>query len=148
MTTDRLWIGQLAEAIGVNPRTIRYYEAIGLLPRARRTDEGYRLYAPDDLERLRFVRGARTLGLSLAEIQSILTFRDRGEPPCEHVLYLIESRLRDVQAQIDALSKLRSELERLRDEGRRLPTDAIATRDCVCHLIGRRALGQTTDRHA
>ena len=62
------YIGALAKATGINPKTIRYYEGIGLLPRAKRTNAGYRTYHPDDAKRLQFIKKAQTMGLSLEEI--------------------------------------------------------------------------------
>src|SRR5918912_3615656 len=71
-------IGELAKVAGVNPRTLRYYERIGLLTPARRSDAGYRLYTARDAERLAFIRHAQRLGLSLRAIAEILAVRDAG----------------------------------------------------------------------
>jgi DNA-binding transcriptional MerR regulator len=65
-------IGELARRAGVSPRTVRFYEALGLLPAPPRSEGGYRLYGEDDLRRLRFVRRARELGLPLREIRRLL----------------------------------------------------------------------------
>jgi DNA-binding transcriptional MerR regulator len=78
-------IGELADAVGVNPKTIRFYEQIGLLPEPERRPSGYRDYNDDDRERLVFVRTAQRLGLPLADIKEILAFADRGEAPCGYV---------------------------------------------------------------
>ena len=75
-------IGELAKKMGVNPKTIRFYEEIGLMPAPDRTPSGYRQFSNDDLERLRFIRSAQRLNLRLPEIQEILAFRERGEQPC------------------------------------------------------------------
>jgi DNA-binding transcriptional MerR regulator len=73
-------IGELAERVGVNPKTIRYYESIGLLPEPPRTDAGYRDYGPEDVERLAFVRRATELDLQLEQIAEILAFRGPWRP--------------------------------------------------------------------
>jgi DNA-binding transcriptional MerR regulator len=73
---DGMRIGELATRFGLNPKTIRYYEEIGLLPRAERSDSGYRLYDEHDVERLGFIRRAKTLGLSLDEIRDILSVQE------------------------------------------------------------------------
>ena len=65
-------IGELARWAGINPRTLRYYERIGLLAPSGRTDAGYRLYTEQDARRLAFIRRAQALGLSLAEISRVL----------------------------------------------------------------------------
>lgn len=93
-------IGELAARAGVNPRTFRYYEAIGLPP-PRRSPAGYRLYGPEDPGRLRFIRRARALGLSLAEVRQVLELRQAGQAPCDHVLCLlgaIDRQLRELRA--------------------------------------------------
>lgn len=65
-------IGELAGELGLNTRTIRYYEGIGLLPEPERTGGNYRAYGREDLERLRFIRAAQRLGLTLDEIREVL----------------------------------------------------------------------------
>jgi DNA-binding transcriptional MerR regulator len=64
---ESLTIGVLARETGTSAKTIRFYESEGALPQARRTTSGYRIYGPGDVRRLRLLRNARTLGLSLAE---------------------------------------------------------------------------------
>ncbi len=108
-------IGELAATAGVSAKTIRYYEAMGLLPPPARTVAGYRLYGPADRERLRFIRTARDLGLSLAEIRAILELRDGGQPPCTHVRELLNRKIAAIDAQLRALTAWRRELVRLRD---------------------------------
>jgi DNA-binding transcriptional MerR regulator len=77
-------IGELAAALDLNPKTIRYYEDIGLLPQPKRSAAGYRLYDDADHERLRFILKAKAVGLSLEEISRILAICDQGQPPCKH----------------------------------------------------------------
>lgn len=67
----------LVERTGIPAKTIRYYESIGVLPPPERKSNGYRLYSEDDVERVRFVVGARSLGFSLDDIAEILARRDR-----------------------------------------------------------------------
>ncbi len=100
-------IGELARECNVNPKTIRYYEAFGLLPKAARAPSGHRIYSERDLQRLRFIRRAKQIGLPLAGIRQITTYADAAS--CEHLrprlkelilgqLAEIESRIRDLQA--------------------------------------------------
>ncbi|MFQ5460118.1 MAG: heavy metal-responsive transcriptional regulator [Anaerolineae bacterium] len=140
--TEDLRIGRLAEEAGVAAKTIRYYEDIGVLPAPRRTTAGWRAYDTADVRRLRFVRGARLLGLSLRDVKEILAFRDRGEPPCRHVLEAIQRQIAAVDNQITALKHLRGELATLQRRGRNLPTDTVDMNDCVCHLIEDRAAAE------
>lgn len=103
-------IGQLAERLGVNPRTIRYYERIALLPQPNRQPSGYRVYAKDDLDRLTFIRLAQRFGLRLDAIGEILALRDRGERPCEYVLSTVRHELDDVDRRIAELETVRTQL--------------------------------------
>ncbi|KPV54529.1 MerR family transcriptional regulator [Kouleothrix aurantiaca] len=131
-------IGELATELGINPKTIRYYEEIGLLPPAKRTDNGYRLYGDADRERLHFISKAKAVGLTLEEIGQILALRRTGAPPCEHVVGLLDHKLRAVEEQLRTLSDFRTELLTLREEARQTRhTDA-----CVCGIIE-----QHTARH-
>ncbi len=77
-------IGDAAKASGVSVKMIRHYEAIGLLPTATRTESGYRVYRPEDVHALRFIRNARDLGFPLAEIEELLgLWRDRARASAE-----------------------------------------------------------------
>lgn len=109
-------IGQLAERLGLNPRTIRYYERIGLVPEPERGPSGYRLYRPEGEERLRFIKSAQHLGLTLAEVKEMLAFRDRGERPCAYVAEVIERRLDEVNQRLRELGALRGELEAIHEQ--------------------------------
>lgn len=127
-------IGELAERSDVPAKTIRYYESVGVLPEPRRLENGYRDYEVSTVTRLEFIRSAQAIGLSLGEIRGVLDFRDRGQAPCVHVAELIDRRAREVSAQIAALERVRTDLQRLSRRARRL-----SPRDCVkaniCHII-------------
>ena len=106
-------IGELAARSGVTAKTIRFWEAKGLLPDPARTRAGYRDYDSDTLERLDFIRHAQTAGLTIAEIRQVLEISDSGQPACGHVTDLIHQHLTDVDQRINELEETRSLLNRL-----------------------------------
>ncbi|MBI3121783.1 MAG: MerR family transcriptional regulator [candidate division NC10 bacterium] len=106
-------IGELARACSVNPKTIRYYEAFGLLPKASRASSGHRIYSEQDLRRLRFIRRAKQTGLPLASIREITRFADTGS--CQHLRprlkELIAAQLAEIEVRIKELRALQRELQ-------------------------------------
>lgn len=103
-------IGELAKQANVNPRTLRYYERIGLLAPSARSAAGYRLYTPRDAGRLTFIRQAKALGLSLAEIAEIITLREAGTVPCRHVRAVAQAKIAVIDMRMAELRALRDEL--------------------------------------
>lgn len=134
-------IKNLSERTGVSAKTIRYYEAIGVLPPPRRLPNGYRTYDESDVDRLKFVLGARRLGFSLDDIREILAMRDRREAPCRVVLDLMRQRADEIARRITELQRLENDLRRLHDLGLTFPTDDVDGKDCVCHLVSEQAEG-------
>ena len=128
-------IHELANLTGVPARTIRYYESIGILPRPKRAANNYRQYTITDAERLRFIAGARALGISLDDISEILVARDHGVAPCQRVLDAIGQRLNDIDRRVTDLLALRDSLQQLRTEGADLPLDDVRGEHCVCYLL-------------
>ena len=114
-------IGEAAGAVGINPKTVRYYEDIGLLPVPERTPSGYRDYTTADVDRLVFVKTAQRLGFTLAEVGEILAFRERGQRPCTYVLGVLERQVGDLDRRISELQDLRAELVDLKAQADRLP---------------------------
>ena len=127
-------IGQLAAQTGYSVRTIRFYEQSGLLPAPSRTPAGYRSYDQDAVIRLRFVRSAQALGLSLAEIAEVLRIRDHQGPPCSYVAELLDTHIGALDRRIDELTALRDELRARRPLGA-APDPARCQSDQVCYLI-------------
>ena len=106
-------IGELAQATGTKAETIRYYEREGILPYAERTDSNYRDYSKDHLATLTFVRRARELGFSMAQVRELLALSDRDDKPCQDVDRLARSQIDEVQRKIDDLTAMRDELSRM-----------------------------------
>jgi len=135
-------IGGLANKASLNPRTIRYYEMIGLLPPPPRTAAGYRPYSGKDLERLAFIRSAQALGIALQETKEVLGFRDRGTYPCPYVLQLIDAKVRETESRIRGLRMLADDLKRLRKAAAAIPPTTLAAKARFCHIIENQELFQ------
>ena len=108
-------IGQAAKTTGLSAKMIRYYEAIGLLPNAGRSQSGYRQYSNDDLQRLRFVRHARDLGFSLAEAGRLLQLWQDRDRASADVKALAVEHIATLDSKITELCQLRDTLQGLVD---------------------------------
>ncbi len=117
----RLFIGKVAQAVGLSVQAVRYYERLGLLPPAGRTAGGYRAYRPEAVERLRFIRQAQAAGFRLKEIREILRMKFAGQSPCECVRTMLQRKLEEVEEQMAALRRFRKQLRRTLQQARSLP---------------------------
>ncbi|AKG19999.1 heavy metal-responsive transcriptional regulator [Calothrix sp. 336/3] len=106
-------IGVVAKESGVPIKTIRYYEELGILKSSGRTEGGFRLFNPDVLQRLHFIKRAQSLGLSLSDIKEFLYVYDSGNLPCEHIKIKLEAKVKSIDEQIRQLLILRQELSGL-----------------------------------
>ena len=136
-------IGELAKELHLNPKTIRYYEEVGLLSKPRRSESGYRLYSAYELERLRLVTRAKLLGLSLAEIKELVEYAIDGRcSTLEHrLLSLVETKLGEIDQKIQDLATFREELTHYkRDLSNRLQSSCHEERSVEvqssCRCIG------------
>ena len=111
-----LKIGELASSVGVSTDTVRYYERLSLLPHAGRTRSGYRLYSEEDIERLRFIKQAQTLGLSLEEIKALLPERGSGLAECQRVRDLLDAKIAELDARIAEARDFRAMLAAYKKE--------------------------------
>lgn len=125
-------IGELADRLGINTKTIRYYESIGLLPAPQRTSSGYRHYSAADLDRPTFIKTSQRLAMSLSEIREILAFRDRGQPPCGYVREVLDHHVTQIDQRIAELVRLREQLITLQSRTQQLP---VAETGCYCGII-------------
>ncbi|MGE0853244.1 MAG: helix-turn-helix domain-containing protein [Hyphomicrobiaceae bacterium] len=105
--------GALAARTGCNIETIRYYEQIGVLPPPLRSQGGHRLYGPDLLRRLSFVRRSRDLGFTLEEIRELLRLVDGGKYTCDQVESLAIDHVRDIERKISDLRRLKKVLAKM-----------------------------------
>lgn len=114
--STELLIGELAKRVNVSNKAVRLYESMGLLPQPRRTDSGYRIYGEEHVSRLKFVVGAKRLGLSLQEIQGVVHELERGGEPCAHVSRLLRDKLARLDQRIYELSQFRRDLAAFKEQ--------------------------------
>jgi DNA-binding transcriptional MerR regulator len=110
-------IGTLAKTAGVKVPTIRYYEQIGLMNAAPRTDSNRRTYGASDVRRLKFIRHARDLGFEIDEIRQLLALAGDPDRPCADADAIARRHLADIEDRIARLTALRGEIARMVDCG-------------------------------
>ncbi len=111
--TDYLTVGKVAKRAGVNIQSVLFYERRRLVLPARRTDAGYRLYTPEAVRVIRFIKNAQGLGFTLAEIAKLLRLRVGHRVQCGKVKLQSQARLEIVQDKITGLRAMEKVLKRL-----------------------------------
>jgi DNA-binding transcriptional MerR regulator len=105
-----LKIGEVAKLSRIGIEALRFYERSGLLGRPSRTQSGYRMYDPEVLERLDFIKRAQVLGFSLDEIKQIIAEKQAGQSPCEGVRDIVRRRLQELDEQMREMRRYCNEL--------------------------------------
>ena len=111
--SGNLGIGALAERAGCNVPTIRYYETIGLLPRAARREGGYRTYDETDVDRLIFIRRCRDFGFSIDDVRRLLALAENPSRNCDEARDQTQAHLDAIRTKLDELKALERNLARL-----------------------------------
>lgn len=106
-------IGKLAAIAATKVQTIRYYEEIGLVRPFSRTEGGHRIYGPEDVKRLKFIRHGRELGFGIDEIRQLLVLADDPETSCSAADAIARTQLEQVEIRLEKLKVLRKELLRM-----------------------------------
>jgi DNA-binding transcriptional MerR regulator len=134
---DSLKVGAVAKAAGVGVQTLHYYERLGLLPKPQRSTVNYRLYSSDAIRRVKFIKKAQAIGLTLEETKQILDLKERGRAPCGKVAELGGRHMREIDMRLAELRKYRRALaDALSDWQKENTTE----RECAgefCDLIER-----------
>lgn len=113
MNAGTMNIGETARASGVSAKMIRHYEDIRLIPRANRTDAGYRRYTDKDVHTLRFIRQARNLGFSIRQIEHLLSLWRDQRRPSRKVKALAQAHVEELDARIRELEAMKRTLMEL-----------------------------------
>ncbi|NEP19295.1 MAG: heavy metal-responsive transcriptional regulator [Leptolyngbya sp. SIO4C1] len=125
-----LRIGEVKQRSQVPIKTIRYYEELGLIKAKKRSEGGFRLFSTDVLPRLAFIKRSQKLGLSLQEINEILSIHDHGELPCEEVKQKFQTKIHQIEEQIEQLGLLKAQLQTLISV-----QPSAASSDSICPII-------------
>ena len=106
-------IGEVATQAGVSAKTIRYYESVGLIPAAVRSDNGYRSYSQTDLHTLRFIHRAREMGFSVAEVEDLLTLWRNKRRKSAAVKAVALGKIAEIERKIAALETMKRTIRHL-----------------------------------
>src|SRR5262245_3307723 len=106
-------ISEVAAATGIPAKTIRYYEAIGLVSAPSRTASGYRHYDDDDVRALAFIRSARSLGFSIGECGTLAVFQRDKQRSSQDVLSVARAHLEELELRRHELDGMTRSLHRL-----------------------------------
>ncbi|HSH38625.1 MAG TPA: MerR family transcriptional regulator [Chthoniobacterales bacterium] len=128
-------VGALAAQAGVRVQTLRFYEDLGLLPKARRSLSNHRLYSSEVFRRVQFIKKAQALGFSLDEIKEIFVCQQRGGGRCRCVLQLGESRLRELESQLEVLQGFRQLLTEVLPKWRKKAKSRASCAGEFCDLL-------------
>lgn len=111
-----LTIGKVAEACDVKIDTLRYYERVGLVEPEERTDSGYRVYHPESIRRVKFIKKAQGLGFTLDEIRALLEMRVSDNATAADILKATKNKITEFKLKIKDLGLIRKALEKLADK--------------------------------
>lgn len=129
-----LTVNELAIRANAPAHVVRYYTRIGLIQPVTQQDNGYRLYSTGEASRLRFIRMAKQLGFTLAEIREINQHADHGESPCDDVRRIIHHRIEENRVKIDQMMALQGRMELALKQWTEMP-DGVPDGNSICHLI-------------
>jgi DNA-binding transcriptional MerR regulator len=116
MTKQAFRRGELAEASGLNPETLRFYEQVGLIRKPNRAANGYRQYGPEALRRLQFIKEIKDLGFTLREIEELLALKAKNAISCRTSASTAQNKIDEVDEKIRALKAMRKRLVTFRDK--------------------------------
>jgi Cu(I)-responsive transcriptional regulator len=106
-------IGMAAKASGVSAKMIRHYEQVGLLPAPHRTEAGYRQFTEAEVHTLQFIRRARDLGFSIAQIGELVSLWQNRKRPSRQVKALAQAHIQELQQKAQELLSMKATLEHL-----------------------------------
>lgn len=130
-----LSISALARSTGVTAKTLRYWERVGLLPKAARTHTGYRIFGAEANHYIEFILKAKSVGLTLSEMKRVIEFARQGKNPCPELVQWIDEKDRAVEQHIHSLRALQRRLRRFRRICSLSSVTTCAREEELCCLI-------------
>ena len=127
LTPKRLTVGKLAALADVSANAVRFYEREGLMQVPAKTESGYRLYGPQAVLRLRFIKQAQHCCFTLSEIQALLQLRDEASSCCNDVRSKVIDKKLELEARIKAMKAMSEALDQLIAD---CSNDARPAEDC------------------
>lgn len=135
-TNQYITIGKLSKISGVPADTIRYYEKLGILRKAERAPNGYRVYGQDTMEILQFIRRAKVMNFTLEEIKELLTMaHEDSDAVCGDILTMVEDKITAFKQKIEDTQIALASLERFADD---CPGGKVSSKHCpFIHYLGK-----------
>ena len=124
---EQLKVGEIADEVGINVETLRYYEKIKLMPKLKRIESKYRIYNNSDVQRLLFIRRAKELGFTLKEIKELIELKVESSATCGDVKKIAENKLEDVDERIADLIRIKNVLVKLINQ---CGNEEVSTDEC------------------
>jgi len=116
-------VGKLAKKANINIETLRYYENIGLMPKPKKLESGYRVYAESDLRKLLFIKNSKMLGFTLKEIKELLFLKVDDDKNCNDVRTIAENKINEIDIKLKEMRKIKKALSKLADKCKRKTDD-------------------------
>ncbi len=131
-----LSITALARKTGVSSKALRYWETLGLVPKASRSPTGYRLFPPQTPAYIAFVKRSKEMGLKLQQMRAVLGLARQGRSPCGEVEGWIDCRIRELETEIRSLCALQESLKGLHRDWSRASDSGSPSKGCCSLLVG------------
>jgi len=129
-----LTVSELSKAAQVTPDAVRHYVRLGLLKPQRHSVNDYKLFSDRDIKKVKFIRQAKGLGYTLADIQVIFDHSTRGQSPCPAVREIIQRRIKENEARLDELAMLQNRMAVAVEHWKTMP-DGEPDGEAICYLI-------------
>lgn len=131
-----LSITALARQTGVSSKSLRHWEALGLLPKASRSHTGYRFFPSEAVAYIGFIRRSKEMGLTLKQMQSVLQLARKGIGPCSTVESWVDRKIAEMEAEIQSLTERLADLKRIQQSYTQVRRAEIHSYKCCSLLVG------------